>query len=87
MDAPVAGDEAVAVDDLLIHAEVGGAVPHQLVHFLEGAFVEQQIDALARRQLAFRVLPLHALLAATGFGIGVAAAHFGESVRGHELTV
>ena len=59
------------------------AVADQLVHLLERAFVEQQVDALARRELAFFVLPLHALLAAARFGIGVAAAHFGESVRGH----
>jgi hypothetical protein len=55
----------------------------QLVHLFERAFVQQQVDALARRQLAFLMLPLLALLAAAGFGIGVAAAHFHHSVRGH----
>ena len=53
------------------------AMPHQLVHLFEGAFVEQQIDALARRELALLMLPLHALFAAARFGIGVTAAHLG----------
>src|SRR5579863_3742520 len=45
----VARDEAVTVDDLLIHSEVGSAMPDQLVHLFESARVEQKIDALARR--------------------------------------
>ena len=62
VDLPVAGDEAVAVDHLLVHAEVAAAVADQLVQLTEGAFVEQQFDALARGQLAFLVLPRHAAL-------------------------
>ena len=42
--------------DLLLHAEIAAAVADQLVDFLEGAFVEQQIDALAGGQFAFGVL-------------------------------
>ena len=36
-----AGDEAIAGNHLLIHAEVATAVRHQLVHLLECAFVQQ----------------------------------------------
>ena len=57
----------------------------QLVHLFERAFVEQQIDALARRQLAFRVLPLHPLLAAARFGIGMTAPDLCQSVRGEPV--
>ena len=53
VDAAVAGDEAVAGNALLVHAEIAAAVRDQLVQFLEGAFVEQQFDALARGELAF----------------------------------
>ena len=55
-DAAVAGDEAVAEDFLLVHAEVGAAVGDQLVGLFEGAFVEQELDALAGRHLALLVL-------------------------------
>ena len=41
---------------------------HQLVHLFEGTFIEEQFDALARRQLALFMLPLHALFPATRFG-------------------
>ena len=76
VDEAVAGDEAVAVDDLFVHAEIAAAVANQLVDFLEGAFVEQQIDALAGGELAFLMLAGAAFFAATGFGGGVAAAQF-----------
>ena len=52
MIAAVAAHHAVARHDLLGHAEVAAAVGDELVDFLEGAGVEQQVDALARRQLA-----------------------------------
>ena len=81
VDRAVAGDESVAVDHLLLHAEIGGAVPDQLVGFFERAFVEQQIDALARREFAFPVLARAALVASSGFGSGVAAAQFVQSIR------
>ena len=80
MDQAVAGDEAIAVDHLLVHAEVPAAMADQLVHLFEGAFVQQQFDALARRELAFLVLPLPALLAAAGLGDGVPAPDFVEPV-------
>ena len=81
MDQALAGDEAVAVDDLILHAEIARAMAHQLVHFLEGAFVEQQIDALARGKFPFLMLPRAALLAPPRFGGGMAAAQFFEAGR------
>ncbi len=81
MDQAVAGDEAVAVDHLFLHAEVMAAVAHQLVGFLESSFIEQEIDALARGELAFLVLPRAALLAASSLGAQVAAAEFFHPIR------
>ena len=79
VDAAVAGDEAVA------RAGAASSMPKswrlvadELVEFLEGAFVEQQVDALARAELAFLVLALAALRAAAGFGFGVALAELFE---------
>ena len=77
-DAAVAGDEAVAVKLLLGHAEVVAAVRDQLVGLLEGAFVEQELDALARRHLAFLVLLLAALFPAAFFGQVIALLEFLE---------
>ena len=68
IDAAVAGDNAVARDDLVGHPEVEAAVCDELVDFLEGARIEQQFDALARRQLAGRALPLEALFPACQLG-------------------
>ena len=51
-----------------VHPEVAAAVRDELVDLLEGAGVEQQIDALARRQLAGVVLPLHPIGAAAELG-------------------
>ncbi len=64
VDRAVAGDDAVARDLLVGHAEVRAAVLDEHVPFLEGARVEQQLDALARGELALRVLRVDALLAA-----------------------
>ncbi len=72
VDAAVAGDEAVAGDALLGHAEVGGAMGDELVGLLEGAFVEEEVDALAGGELAGFVLALAALGASALFGDGVA---------------
>ena len=66
-DAAVAGDEAVAEDLLVRHAEVGAAMGDELVGLFEGAFIEQELDALARRHLALFVLAFAALGAASGF--------------------
>ena len=42
----------------LIHAEIDAAVLDIHVELLEGAFVEQEVEALARRELAALVLGL-----------------------------
>ncbi len=68
MDAAVSGDDAVARDDLFGHPEIEAAVRDELVDLLEGAGVEQQLDALARGQLAGRALALEALVAASKLG-------------------
>ncbi|GAA3695794.1 hypothetical protein GCM10022420_096880 [Streptomyces iranensis] len=52
----VPGDDAVAVGAVVVQAEVGGAVPGELVELHEGALVEQQLDPLTGRQLALDVL-------------------------------
>ncbi len=61
MDEAPAGDEAIAVHDLLVHAEIAAAVADELVELLEGALIKQKLDALARRHFAFGVLALAAL--------------------------
>ena len=60
----MAGDDAVARDDLLGHAEVEAAMGDELVELLERAGIEQQLDPLARRQLAGGVLAIEPRLAA-----------------------
>jgi hypothetical protein len=86
VDVAVAGDEAVAGDDLLIHAEVAAAMGDELVEFLEGAFVEEQFDALAGGELAFFVLAVAAVFATALFGRGVAAAQLLELVHAFDCS-
>ena len=62
----MAGHHAVARDLLVGHAEVTAAVLDEHVPLLEGAFVEQDIEALARGQLALAVLGLDPLFPAAG---------------------
>src|SRR4029078_6400841 len=58
VDAAVAGHDAVARHLLLGHAEVETAVLAEPVQLFEGVGIEQDLDALARGELAFAVLPL-----------------------------
>ena len=76
VDAAVAGDEAVAGDALGVHAEVCRAMGYKFVGLLEGAFVEQEVDALAGGELAGLLL--------AGAALG-AAALFGDRVAGGKL--
>ena len=61
-----AGDLAVARDDGIAeilavgHAELGGAMLDEGVEFLEGALVEEEVDALAGGELALGVLGVDA---------------------------
>ena len=82
VDVAVAGDEAIAGDDLLIHAEVAAAMGDELVELFEGAFVEEQFDALAGGELALLVLAVAAVVAAALLGRGVAAVELVELVHG-----
>src|ERR1043165_9207562 len=69
----VAGDDAVAGNALPVHAEVVAAVDDELVELLKRAAVEEQLDALARRQLPLGVLPGDARLAAADLALALAA--------------
>src|SRR5262245_51889877 len=60
VDGAPAGDHAVARDLDLFHAEVGAAMLHVHVELLEGIFVHEKLDALARGELAAPVLRLDA---------------------------
>ena len=64
VDRAPAGDDAVAGDLGLLHAEVGRAMLDVHVEFLERTLVHQELDALAGGQLAALVLGLDAGLAA-----------------------
>src|SRR4029077_17396776 len=59
---PAAGDDGVAPGPFFLHLEVVGAVAHEGVELLEGAGIEEQVDALARGQLAAGVLLLDGFL-------------------------
>src|SRR5579863_2063592 len=72
------GDEAVAVDFLFSHAEIVRAVGDQLVGLFESALVEQELDALAGRHLAFFVLAFPALRTAAFLGQVIAPLQFGQ---------
>ena len=58
LDRAVAGDDGVAPGPVLLHVELVRAVAHEGVELLEGAGVEQLLDALAGRVLAAGVLLL-----------------------------
>jgi len=63
LDGAEAGDHAVAGDALLADAEIRRAVLDEHVPLFERALVEQQLEPLARGQLALGVLRRDALLA------------------------
>ncbi len=72
VDAAVAGDEAVAGDALGFHSKISCPVSHKLVGLLEGALVEEEVDALTGGELAGGTLAGAALGASALFGDGVA---------------
>jgi hypothetical protein len=71
VDAARAGDHAVAEDLAVAGLEVHGPVDLEAVELGERAGIEQQLDALARGQLAALVLSVDARLAAAELGLGV----------------
>src|SRR6185503_8773188 len=70
VDSTVAGHDAVAVILLLIQTEIARAVDHKAIELDERTFVEEKVEALARRELSFRVLCLDASLAASLLRLG-----------------
>jgi hypothetical protein len=72
VDSSVASDESVAGNVLRFHAEVGCAGGDELSGFLECAFVEEEVDALAGGEFAGLFFAGAAFGAAAGFGLGVA---------------
>src|SRR6185437_16798084 len=52
LDGAVPGDDAVAVGPVLHHVEVGAAVLDERVQLGEAAGVEEELDPLARQELA-----------------------------------
>src|ERR1700704_5340937 len=70
VDGTPAGDDAVAGNLVLLHAEFGRAVLDEHVEFLERALVEQKLDALPRGQFPAGVLRLDAFFAASELGAG-----------------
>ena len=80
VDRAPAGDDAVAGHARRLHAEIGRAVFDEGVEFLERAFVEQDLEPLARGQLAAGVLGLDALLAAAHMGRGAAPFELADDV-------
>src|SRR5438105_11563940 len=85
-DGAIAGDDAVAGDALLLHAEVGGAVDDELIELLKRAGIKQQRDPLPRRLLPLGVLAFDALLAAAKLALAFAAVQFVEIVPVHNVT-
>src|SRR5690606_31526678 len=81
VDRTVACDDAVAGDLLAIHAEVAAAMGDQLVEFLEGALVEQQVDAFARGELPLLVLACAPFPSAAFDGRLLPAAHLFPAVH------
>ena len=84
IDGAIAGDHAIAGGALLFQAEVVRAVRDQHVQFFEAAFVEQQVEALARREFAPGVLRRNALFAATETSAFFNFVQFGDFIAiGH----
>src|SRR5947208_16548629 len=54
---------------------------HQLVHFLERAFVEEPVHTLSRREFAFAVLALAPFRAPAFFRRGVSSPHFLQTIH------
>jgi hypothetical protein len=64
VDEPAPRNYAVAGNDLILHPEVAAAMDDELVDFLERVWIEQEIDAFARGELAGGVLSLETVFAA-----------------------
>ena len=81
----MAGDHAVAGDDLFVHPEIGAAMRDELVDFLERSGVEEPLHALARGELALLVLFAQPLLAAAKIGAAFEVLQFLDGI--HRFTI
>jgi len=77
----VAGDETVPIDNLFIHAEVARAVAYEFIEFLEGAFVEQEVDSFAGGQFSIGMLAGAAFGSPASLGIRMAAAELAQWIN------
>ena len=73
----------IAVDDLLIHAKIAGAVADEFIELFESAFVEKEVDTFAGGEFSFLVLASFTFFSTSRFGVGVAAVEFGQAI-GHK---
>ena len=72
LNASVAGDKTVAVDHLLVHAELESAMSDKLVGLFEGSLVEQKLNPLASGHFAELVFSCATRLAAASLGQSIA---------------
>ena len=63
-------DHTIAKIFLVLETKVMRPVHDESVELDEAVLVEQQVESLARRQLALGMLRLHAFFAASAFGLG-----------------
>ena len=82
VDPAVAGHDAVARNHLLVEPEVGGAVGDEPVQLDEAALVQQQVEPLARGELALLVLLRDARGAPALFGERLAVMELLEKLAG-----
>ncbi len=82
VDGAPAGHDAVADGAVVFQAEARRLVAHEGADLDERAGVEQDLDALARAQLALFVLLREAGFAAAGAALGAAPVEVCESVLG-----
>ena len=71
IDPAVAGYDPVPGHDLAIEAEIGGAVGDEAVELDEAPLVEEKIEPLAGRELAFLVLLRHPGGSSALLGLGL----------------
>src|SRR5262249_30219109 len=80
VDSAVPRDKTVAGNLLLGHSEIQATMCYKTVHFNKRTFIEQQRDALTRRQLSFFVLLLVTFFAAALFGQLIPPAQIGKFI-------
>ena len=79
VDGAPAGNDPIARDDGLFHAELHRAVGDEHVVFFEGAGIEQHIDALAGGELALCMLGVDPLLPAAKASVGALLVERGDN--------